>query len=69
MAHVLKIPVNWIYVQTRKGSLSIDSHPSGAHLFANTSAVIEAVRKLRNHKVDQLDLRIITPHRKGHSHG
>jgi hypothetical protein len=69
LARVLNIPVNWIYVQIRKGRLLIDRHPSGAHLFSNTPTVIEAVRKLRNHELDQLDLRITEPHKEGHSHG
>src|SRR5262249_1664427 len=66
LAHVLNIPVNWIYVQIRQGRLLIDRHPSGAHLFVNKPKVIEAVRKLRNHKVDQVDLRINQPHQEGH---
>ncbi|MBX9927155.1 MAG: recombinase family protein [Hyphomicrobiaceae bacterium] len=69
LAGVLGIPVNWLYVQIRKGRLLIDPHTSGAHLFQNTSRVIEAVRKLRSHEIDQLDLRITEPHKKGHSHG
>jgi DNA invertase Pin-like site-specific DNA recombinase len=69
LAAELAIPVNWLYVQIRKGHLQIDRHASGAHLFANTPSVIEAVRKLRNHEVDRLDLRINAPHKKGHSHG
>jgi len=31
--------------------------------------VIEAVRKLRNHEIERLDLRIIEPHNEGYSHG
>jgi hypothetical protein len=69
LASVLGIPVNWLYVQIRQGRLLIDRHASGAHLFANTRSVIEGVRKLRNHEVDHLDLRINEPHKKGHSHG
>ena len=69
LASVLGIPVNWLYVQIRKGRLLIDPHASGAHLFENTPRVIEAVRKLRNHKIDHLDLRITEPHKEGHSHG
>lgn len=69
LAGVLKIPVNWLYVQIRLGRLLIDRHPSGAHLFSNTPSVIKAVRKLRNHEIDHLDLRIIEPHKEGHSHG
>jgi len=69
LARSLKIPVNWIYVQIRQGRLLLDPHSSGAHLFANTPRVIEAVRKLRNHEIDRLDLRINALHKKGHSHG
>ena len=69
LARMLGIPVNWLYVQIRKGRLLIDPQPSGAHLFANTPHVIEAVRKLRSHEIDHLDLRIIEPHKEGHSHG
>ena len=68
-AGVLGIPVNWLYVQIRQGRLLIDPHPSGAHLFVNTPLVIEAVRKLRSHEIDHLDLRITEPHQEGHSHG
>jgi hypothetical protein len=69
LAGVLGIPVNWLYVQIRQGRLLIDRHASGAHLFSNTPSTIEAVRKLRNHEIDRLDLRITEPHKEGHSHG
>ena len=68
-ASVLGIPVNWLYVQIRHGRLLTDRNPSGAHLFTNTPSAIEAVRKLRNHEIDQLDLRITEPHKEGHPHG
>jgi DNA invertase Pin-like site-specific DNA recombinase len=69
LAGRLNIPVNWLYVQIRKGRLLIDRQSSGAHLFANTPSVIEAVRKLRNHDLSHLDLRISQPDQKGHQHG
>ncbi len=69
LAGVLDIPVNWIYVQIRHRRLLIDRHASGAHLFPNTPSAIEAVRKLRNHELDQLDLRINEPNKEGHPHG
>lgn len=69
LAGRLNIPVNWLYVQIRKGRLLIDRQPSGAHLFANTPGVIEAVRRLRNHDVSHLDLRISQPDQEGHQHG
>jgi DNA invertase Pin-like site-specific DNA recombinase len=69
LASILNIPVNWIYVQIRQGRLLIDRQPNGAHLFANTSNVVETVRKLRDHHIDRLDLRINQPHQEGHQHG
>jgi DNA invertase Pin-like site-specific DNA recombinase len=69
LAGRLNIPVNWLYVQIRKGRLLIDRQPSGAHLFANTPSVIEAVRRLRNHDVSHLDLRISQPNQEGYQHG
>jgi transposase-like protein len=69
LASLLNIPVNWIYVQIRQGRLLIDRQLNGAHLFANTSNVIESVRKLRDHSIDRLDLRINQPHQEGHQHG
>ena len=66
LAGKLNIPVNWLYVQIREGRLLIDRHASGSHLFANKPSVIEAVRKLRNHEVDHIDLRINHPHKEGH---
>ena len=68
LAGKLNIPVNWLYVQIRQGRLLIDRQPTGAYLFANTPSVIEAVRNLRNHDIDHLDLRISQPHKEGHQH-
>ena len=62
LAGQLNIPVNWIYVQIRRGRILIDRQPSGAFAFENKSTVIEAVRKLRNHIVKNIDLRINQPH-------
>jgi DNA invertase Pin-like site-specific DNA recombinase len=64
----LNIPVNWIYVQIRQKRLLIERQPTGAYLFRNTLAVLEAVRNLRNHTINRLDLRICQPHREGHQH-
>jgi len=69
LAARLEIPVNWIYVQIRQGRLLIDRQPSGAYLFKDTAAVIDAVRGLRNHTIRQLDLRIIQPHQEGYQRG
>jgi DNA invertase Pin-like site-specific DNA recombinase len=68
MAAALNIPVNWLYVQIRQKRLLMDRQPNGAYLFRNTPVVIDAVRNLRNHSVDHLDLRICQPHQEGHQH-
>jgi hypothetical protein len=68
LAAKLGIPVNWLYVQIRKGKLFVDRQPSGAYLFNGDAAVLDCVQSLRDHKVDRLDLRISQPHQKGHQH-
>ena len=57
LVSILNIAASWIYVQIRQGRLLIDRQPNGAHLFANTSNVVEAVRKLRDHNIDRLNLK------------
>lgn len=69
LARRLGIPVNWLYVQIRKKRLLIDQQPSGAYLFEDVPAVMDAVRKLRNHTINNLDLRICQPHQEGYQHG
>ena len=64
----LNIPVNWIYVQIRQNRLLIDQQPTGAYLFEDTTRVLDAVRSLRNHAVDRVDLRMCQPHQEGHQH-
>jgi DNA invertase Pin-like site-specific DNA recombinase len=66
LAARLKIPVNWIYVQIRRGRLLIDQQPSGAYLFQDTPAALDALQSLRNHTIDHLDLRICQPYQQGH---
>jgi len=68
LASRLNIPVNWIYVQIRQKRLLIDRQPTGAYLFHDTTAVLDAVRNLRNHTINRLDLRICQPHKEGHQH-
>jgi hypothetical protein len=68
VAAKLRIPVNWLYVQIRRKRLLIDRQPNGAYLFQDTPVVIDAVRDLRNHVVDRIDLRICQPHQEGHQH-
>jgi len=64
----LNVPVNWIYVQIRQKRLLIDQQPTGAYLFQDTPFVLDAVRNLRDHTINCLDLRICHPHQKGHQH-
>jgi len=66
MAAKLSIPVNWLYVQIRKGRLLVDRQPSGAYLFNDTTNVLDGIQSLRTHKIDRLDLRICQPHQEGH---
>ena len=68
MAAKLNIPVNWLYVQIRQRRLLMDRQPNGAYLSRNTPFVIGAVRNLRNHSVNHLDLKIYQPHQEGHQH-
>jgi DNA invertase Pin-like site-specific DNA recombinase len=69
LAARLNIPVNWIYVQIRQKRLLVDRRPSGAYLFQNSPAVLNAVRGLRKHTITSLDLRICQPHQEGYQHG
>jgi DNA invertase Pin-like site-specific DNA recombinase len=68
VATKLNIPVNWLYVQIRQKRILMERQPTGAYLFLNTPAVLDAVRSLRNHVINQLDLRISQPHQEGHQH-
>jgi hypothetical protein len=69
LAAKLNIPVNWIYVQIRKGRIRIDRQPSGGYLVEDRPEVIEAIRNLRSHSLQNVDLRINQLHQEGHQHG
>ena len=69
MAAKLSIPVNWLYVQIREKRLLVNRQPSGAYVFQDAPAVLDAIRNLRNHTINRLDLRICQPHQEGHQHG
>lgn len=69
LAAKLDIPVNWIYVQIRKQRIQIDRQTSGAYVFEDTPEVIDAVRNLRSHAVQNIDARINRLHQEGHQHG
>jgi len=66
LASRLNIPVNWVYVQIRQKRLLIDQRSTGAYLFQDAPAVLDAIRNLRNHTISHLDLRICQPHQEGH---
>ena len=57
LAAKLTIPMNWLYVQIRKGRLLVDRQPSGAYLFNDTTNVLDGIQSLRTHTIDRLDLR------------
>jgi len=69
LAAKLNIPVNWIYVQIRKGRIRVDRQASGGYLFEDRPDVIEAIRNLRCHDLQNIDLRINQLHQEGHQHG
>jgi DNA invertase Pin-like site-specific DNA recombinase len=69
LAARLGIPVNWLYVQIRQKRLLMDQQPTGAYLFRDAPAVLDAIRDLRNHAISHLDLRICQPYQEGHQHG
>lgn len=58
LAAKLSIPVNWLHVQIRKKRLLIDPQSTGAYLFPDTQVVLDGVRNLRNHIINELDQRI-----------
>jgi hypothetical protein len=66
LAARLNIPVNWLYVQIRQKRLLTDQQPTGAYLFQDAPAVLDAIGNLRNHTINYLDLRICQPHQEGH---
>jgi hypothetical protein len=43
LAAKLGIPVNWLYVQIRKGKLFVDRQPSGAYLFNGGASVLRTI--------------------------
>jgi hypothetical protein len=68
LAARLNIPVNWLYVQIRQKRILLDKQPTGAYLFQDAPAVLDAIKDLRNHTISYLDLRICQPHQEGHQH-
>ena len=62
LAARLNIPVNWLYVQIRQKRLLIDRQSTGGYLFPDIPSVLDSIRRLRNHAIDHIDLRICQPH-------
>ncbi|MCQ0989750.1 recombinase family protein [Jiella marina] len=65
----LRIPTKWLYVQIRDGRIAIDRQASGAYLFHDCDAVLQAIRDLRSHRIESVDLRGHQPDYKEHPHG
>jgi len=57
LAHRLRIPVKWIYVQLKRGSILTTREPSGRFLFPDKTIALQAICSLRNHRVAKIDLR------------
>jgi hypothetical protein len=57
LADRLRIPAKWIYVQLRCGRIVTTREHSGRFLFPDSRNVLESVRRLRNHRVEKIDLR------------
>ena len=68
MAERLGIPSKWLYVQIRASRILIDRQPSGAYLFDDTPEVVAALRSLRAHAIERVDLRARQPAQEGHRH-
>lgn len=57
LADRLRIPTRWIYVQLRCGRIETTREHSGRFLFPDSRDALEAVRRLRGHRVEKIDLR------------
>jgi hypothetical protein len=62
------IPSKWLHVQIRSGRILIDRQPSRAHLFEDAPEVVTALRSLRAHAVERVDLRAHQPAQERHRH-
>jgi hypothetical protein len=69
LAARLHIPPKWIYTQLRRGSLLTSYDPAGRYLFPDDQAALQAIRKLRDHIIRQLDLRADQPQQEGYCYG
>jgi DNA invertase Pin-like site-specific DNA recombinase len=69
LARRLNIPTKWLYGQIRTGRLLIDRQPTGAYLFRDTEAVLQAICNLRDRTINRADLRPHQPTCMGYQHG
>jgi DNA invertase Pin-like site-specific DNA recombinase len=56
LAERLRIPQKWIHTQLRRGALRTTLEPSGRYLFPDTEPAMQAVRELREHRTQHVDL-------------
>jgi DNA invertase Pin-like site-specific DNA recombinase len=56
LAKRLQLPQKWIYTQLRRGVLRTVLEPSGRYLFPDTETAIQAIRELREHRTQRVDL-------------
>ena len=56
LAERLRIPQKWIHTQLRRGALRTIVEPFGRYLFPDTEPTMQAVRELREHRTQHVDL-------------
>jgi len=56
LARRLQLPQKWIYTQLRRGALRTVAEPSGRYLFPDTEPAMQAIRELREHRMQRVDL-------------
>ncbi|MHC2691813.1 hypothetical protein ACVMFA_009755 [Bradyrhizobium liaoningense] len=57
LANRLGVPVKWIDVQLKRGSILTTREASGRFLFPDNTIALQAIRSLRNHRLAKIDLR------------
>ena len=56
LAERLQIPQKWIHTQLKRGALRTIIEPSGRYLFPDTETAMQALRALREHRTQDVDL-------------
>jgi DNA invertase Pin-like site-specific DNA recombinase len=56
LAERLQIPTKWIHTQLRRGAIRAIHEPSGRYLFPDTKPALLAIRQLREHRIEAVDL-------------